>query len=102
MVNEHLLLEFISIMKDFLNSENACCERAGYVDTVVRTLEEICNIQPEDYSSKYFCRNCGWVGNIPESKARNEVYLVEECEGEAGKVFFCPRCKAFKISLREG
>ena len=102
MVNEHLLLEFISTMKDFLNSENACCERASYVDTVVRTLEEICNIQPEDYSSKYFCRNCGWVGNIPESKARNEVYLVEECEGEAEKVFFCPRCKAFKISLREG
>jgi len=114
-VNEHLLLEFLSTMRDFVDievedqmdgvfplNENACREKVNYVSTVVQTLEQICGIGPEDYSAKYYCRDCGWVGNEPGFKMRDEVYLTEECEGEDDKVFFCPRCKVFEISLREG
>jgi hypothetical protein len=114
-VNEHLLLEFLSTMRDFVDievedqmdgvlplNENACREKVNYVSTVVQTLEQICGIGPEDYSAKYYCRDCGWVGNEPGFKMRDEVYLTEECEGEDDKVFFCPRCKVFEISHREG
>ena len=106
-VHEKLLVDFLTTMKTFVAGEGldrvdsgVCRDKAEYADTVVRTLEEICGIGPEDYSSRYFCRACGWIGSEPGQKDRDEVYLVAETAGAGRFVFFCPKCGEFEISLR--
>lgn len=102
-VNEHLLLDFLSTLKGFTvgNAIEADYEeKVNCVSTIVQTIERICSISPDDYSAKYFCQDCGWIGDDPEKKDRKEVYLPSNYEENADIIFSCPRCKSFKIGLR--
>ena len=99
-VNEKLLIDFLLAQKKHIREKTLDQMELHYAEKVVSDLERICGIGLGDYTLKFYCENCGWIGDKPGRKNRNEVYLIEESAGEGDDVFFCPRCEKFKIQER--